>query len=63
MVLAEAFPDPVAAPPRYNMPAEKLVTDYLTALRKHFEKVLRHKLPESAVQSTPMEFVVCLSLN
>ena len=52
------FPDPMAAPPAYDMPSEKLVKDYLTALRKHAEQVLRYKLPQSAFQSTSIEFVV-----
>lgn len=34
------------------------MTDYLTALRKHAEQVLRYKLPESAVNTTPIEFVI-----
>lgn len=48
----------MAAPPGYDIPAEKLVTDYLTALRKHAERVLRYKLPHSALLSTPLEFVI-----
>lgn len=34
------------------------MTDYLTALRKHAEQVLRYKLPESALTSTPIEFII-----
>ena len=34
------------------------MTDYLTALRKHAEQVLRYKLPESALSSIPIEFVI-----
>ena len=56
--LARDFPDPNAAPPEYNHSAEKLVTDYLIALRKHAEQVLRYKLPESALNSIPIEFVI-----
>ena len=56
--LAQLFPDPVAAPPGYAVSAVKMVTDYLTALRRHAEQVLRYKLPSSAVQSTPLEFVI-----
>lgn len=52
------FPDPVAAPPAYETSPEKLVKDYLTALRKHAEQVLRYKLPQSAFQSTDIEFIV-----
>ena len=57
--LAKRFPDPTTTPPGYGVPAEKLVTDYLAALREHAEKVIRHKLPQSAVDETPMEFIVC----
>lgn len=56
--LAADFPDPMASPPGYNFTSEKLVTDYLTALRKHAEQILRYKLPQSALQSTPVEFVI-----
>ena len=50
----------MAAPPGYNITSEKLTTDYLTALRKHGEQVLRYKLPSSALQSLPIEFIVSL---
>ena len=56
--LARDYPDTHASPPEYDHSPEKLVTDYLTALRKHAEQVLRHKLPESALTSTPIEFVI-----
>lgn len=56
--LARDYPDSNASPPEYIHSPEKLVTDYLTALRKHAELVLRNKLPESALTSTPIEFVI-----
>ncbi|KAL8789357.1 MAG: hypothetical protein Q9195_006884 [Heterodermia aff. obscurata] len=56
--LAHEYPDLNASPPEYIHSPEKLVTDYLTALRKHAEQVLRYKLPESALASTPIEFVI-----
>ena len=56
--LARDFPDPNAAPPDYNHDAEKLVTDYLTALTIHAKQILKYKLPESAIASTPIEFVI-----
>lgn len=56
--LARDFPDPNAAPPEYNHSPEKLVTDYLTALKKHAEQVLRYKLPKSTLISTPIEFII-----
>lgn len=52
--LAWGFP----AHHQYDIPAEKLVTDYLTALRKHAEQILRYKLPAGALISTPLEFVI-----
>lgn len=56
--LAKLFPDFRAAPPQYDTPVEKMVTDYLTALRRHAEQILRYKLPEGALISTPLEFVI-----
>lgn len=56
--LASRYPDPLACPPAYDASAEKLVKDYLTALRKHVEQILRYKLPQSALHSTPIEFII-----
>ncbi|KAL9000689.1 MAG: hypothetical protein Q9169_000725 [Polycauliona sp. 2 TL-2023] len=42
----------------YERGPEKLVKDYLTALRTHAERVLRNKLPQSALTSIPIEFVI-----
>ncbi|KAL8693927.1 MAG: hypothetical protein Q9218_001341 [Villophora microphyllina] len=56
--LARQYPDPNAAPPAYGHSPEKLVKDYLTALRSHAERVLRQKLPQSALASTPVEYVI-----
>ncbi|MDI1491919.1 MAG: hypothetical protein OHK93_003130 [Ramalina farinacea] len=56
--LANAHIDPIAAPPSYHKTAEELCTDYLTALRKHAELVIRNKLPASAFISTPIEYVI-----
>ncbi|KAL8974351.1 MAG: hypothetical protein Q9197_001396 [Variospora fuerteventurae] len=56
--LATRYPDPNSAPLVNGVGPEQLVTDYLTALRCHAERVLRHKIPESALDSTPVEFVV-----
>ncbi|KAH0528439.1 hypothetical protein TsFJ059_003308 [Trichoderma semiorbis] len=38
--------------------ADKLVTDYLTALTEHLLYTLREKLGESVVKSTPLEFII-----
>ncbi|KAI4105669.1 MAG: hypothetical protein LQ345_007215 [Seirophora villosa] len=57
-ILATRYPDPNAAPLASALGPEQLVKDYLTALRCHAERVLRHKLPESALDSTPIEFVI-----
>ncbi|KAL8930746.1 MAG: hypothetical protein Q9208_000287 [Pyrenodesmia sp. 3 TL-2023] len=56
--LAMQYPDPNAAPPAYGRQPEDLAKDYLTALRCHAERVLRHKLPQSALSSTPVEYVI-----
>lgn len=34
------------------------MSDFLTALRKQGEQVLRYKVPKSALQNTPLEFVI-----
>ena len=52
------LPDLQALPPGYAVSSEKLATDYLTALRKHAEQVLRYYLPRSALHSTPIEFII-----
>lgn len=57
MKLAYRYPDPLAYPPPYD--AEKLATDFMTALRQHTVRVLRHNIPESALLSTPIEYIVC----
>ena len=55
--LASRYVDPLAFPPPYN--AEKLVTDFMTALRQHFERVLRHSFPKSTLHKIPIEYIVC----
>ena len=32
--------------------------DYLTALRKHAEQILLYRLPQSGLQSTPIEYII-----
>ena len=59
--LAAMFPDPAASLVDSSVPATMLVRDYLSALRKHAEQVLRYKLPQSALASTPIEYIVGLS--
>lgn len=56
--LSRQFPDQHALPPSYSTSAEKLCTDYLTALRIHTEQVLKHKLPQSVLRSTPIEYII-----
>ena len=46
--LAAQYADPTASPPGYDTSAERIVTDYLTALRKHAEQILRYKVPADA---------------
>ncbi len=38
----------------------RLTTDYMTALRKHAEQVLRYKLLQGALSSTLIEYIVCV---
>ena len=56
--LAATYPDSLALPVTKDVSAEHMVTDYLTALRKHAEQILRYKLPASALVATPIEFVI-----
>ncbi|KAG8532935.1 uncharacterized protein KY384_002813 [Bacidia gigantensis] len=56
--LAQQYPDQHALPPDYDASAEKLCTDYLSALRTHTEKLLQHKLPASIIKSTPLEYII-----
>ena len=49
--------DSIRAQPGYD--PSKLVTDFLTSIRSHAERSLRYKLPQSAVLSTPIEYIVC----
>ena len=52
------LPDTQALSPSYSVSSEKLVTDYLTALRKHAELLLGYSLPQSALRSTSIEFII-----
>ncbi|MCJ1392989.1 hypothetical protein MMC18_005861 [Xylographa bjoerkii] len=61
--LARRYTADKALPPGYDVSAEKLVTDYLTALRKHAENILKHKLPESALKSTLIQYIMTLVLS
>ncbi|KAK3175021.1 hypothetical protein OEA41_002267 [Lepraria neglecta] len=54
--LACQYPAHNALAPGYD--AEKLVTDYLTALRKHTERYLKYKVPETALWSTKIEYII-----
>ncbi|KAI4158523.1 MAG: hypothetical protein LQ342_007364 [Letrouitia transgressa] len=56
--LSRQYPDQNALPPGYNFSGEKLCTDYLKALREHTEEVLKHKLPQSILKSTPIEYII-----
>ncbi|KAL9099462.1 MAG: hypothetical protein Q9163_005040 [Psora crenata] len=55
--LAKTYPVPISATSSEHS-AEKLTTDYLTALKKHAEHVLRYTLPRSALVSTPVEYIL-----
>lgn len=41
-----------------DVPVEKKATDYLTALRKHVEEVLRYKISATALSKTPIQYVL-----
>ena len=56
--LAATYPDFLALPLASGISAEQMVIDYLGALRKHAEQMLRYMLPASALMSTPIEYVI-----
>ena len=56
--LARLFPARNAEPPGYTSDTKKLVTDYLTALRQHADHFLRLKLPQAALRSTAIEYII-----
>ena len=56
--LARRFPASNAEPPGYASDPKKPVTDYLTALRQHTDHFLRLKLPQAALRSTAIEYMI-----
>ena len=52
------LPDPRGLPPGYDHSSSRLISDYLEALRKHTEHVLRSKIPAPALATTPIEYIV-----
>ncbi|KAL8967325.1 MAG: hypothetical protein Q9183_002971 [Haloplaca sp. 2 TL-2023] len=56
--LSRDYPDENAALPDHEQTPERLVEDYLTALRNHFEAVLQMHVPSSVISSTPIEYVI-----
>ena len=56
--LSIEFPDPKALPPSYDDDSTQLVSDYLTCLRKHAYNILRLKLGQGVLNTTPVEFIV-----
>ena len=56
--LQRQLPDPLAAPPAYNRTSETMTSDYLTGLRLQVESVLQTKLPQGALSSTAIEYIV-----
>jgi Hsp70 protein len=56
--LSVEYPDPKAAPPSYDKTAEKLTIDYLDSVRCHIMKVLKIKLGQVLLDTTPIGFVI-----
>ncbi|CAD6568371.1 MAG: hypothetical protein ASARMPREDX12_001385 [Alectoria sarmentosa] len=54
--LASRYTDPRAYPPAYD--AEKFTTDFMTGICEHSVRALRHDIPESALLSTPIEYII-----
>ncbi|KIY00568.1 uncharacterized protein Z520_03231 [Fonsecaea multimorphosa CBS 102226] len=59
-LLSVDYPDPKALPPGYNdkPSAIKVATDYLAMLHHHTEKILRLKLGDSIVDTTPLRYTI-----
>lgn len=59
-LLAIDFPDPKALPPGYNrkLDAVKLTIDYLGLLHSHTLEILRLKLGDSVVNTTPINYTI-----
>ncbi|MCJ1416839.1 hypothetical protein MMC32_003178 [Xylographa parallela] len=58
--LERELPDSHALATDSNVTAEKLVIDYLTALRQHVEQVLQYKTPKDTLARTPLQY--CLTV-
>ncbi|MCJ1304113.1 hypothetical protein MMC08_006925 [Hypocenomyce scalaris] len=55
---AKPIEDSHLASPGYGRTGESLTTDYLAVLRKHAIHVLSNRLPKSALETTPIEYVI-----
>jgi molecular chaperone DnaK (HSP70) len=58
--LAAKYPSDSALPPSYDVPYEKLIIDFLTALRQNAEYVLSQKLPSVVLRTTPREWIITI---
>lgn len=58
IALARTFPDPTALPLEHDANAVRMVTDFLTALRKHAEHMLRLQLLTGSADKFQLEFIV-----
>ena len=56
--LARKYPSATALSRVDDESCERLVVEYLTALRTHVEKVLEDTLPDSIFKSTPTEYII-----
>ncbi|MCJ1380511.1 hypothetical protein MMC17_003619 [Xylographa soralifera] len=58
--LEQELPDSRASAANYHVTAEKMVIDYLTALRRPVEQVLQYKVPKDTLARTPLQY--CLTV-
>jgi molecular chaperone DnaK (HSP70) len=58
--LASKYPSDSALPPSYDVSYEKLIIDFLTALRQNAEYVLSQKLPSVVLRTTPREWIITI---
>ncbi|MCJ1404053.1 hypothetical protein MMC11_007277 [Xylographa trunciseda] len=58
--LEPELPDAYPSASSHHVTVEKMVIDYLTALRQHVEQVLQYKVPKDTLARTPLQY--CLTV-
>lgn len=58
--LSRTFPRPPALHRPNNVSSQRLVTDYLKALKNHAEYMLKERLPDVILRATPREYILTI---